>query len=128
MPIGNAILIAALHSYVPALVPIVSANTVVIAGPLDLTSLTTSKSALQALREAWSLAVSRVNIFLLVVICVSVPTACGMEWLNIKRISREREEEKKAENQNKARVESGVGEEAGGSNIEREKATNDVPA
>jgi len=101
VPIGNAILIATLHSYVPVFAPSVSADSVVAAGPLDLTSLTTSGSVLQGLREAWALAVSHVNIFLLVVICVSVPTACGMEWLNIKQISREREEEKRAETRTK---------------------------
>lgn len=34
-------------------------------------------------------------ILLVVAICISVPTAFGMEWLNIKRVSREREKEQK---------------------------------
>lgn len=96
----------------PTFAPSVSADAVVIAGPLNLTSLTPVGSVLHGLREAWALAVSRVNIFLVIVICVSVPTACGMKWLNIKRISREREEEKRAQNQEKAGVENGARHDA----------------
>ena len=123
VPIGNAVLIAALHTYVPALAPSVSANAVVIAGPLDLTYLTTLETVLQGLREAWARAVSRVNVFLLVVICVSVPTACGMEWLNIKRISREREEERTAKKQNEASIESREGKETKPGENENKKVT-----
>ena len=36
------------------------------------------------------------NIFLVVVIRISVPTACGMEWLDIKKVSAQREDEKGA--------------------------------
>jgi hypothetical protein len=57
-------------------------------------SLTNSEILLRSLRQAWSVSVSKVNILLLAVICISVPTACGMKWLNIKKISREREERK----------------------------------
>ena len=96
-------LIAALSSYVPRFAPGVSADAVITAGPLDLTSLTSSVSLIEGLRQAWALAVSRVNVFLLVVICVSVPTACGMQWLNIKRISQDREKEKKAITKSRSR-------------------------
>ena len=64
------------------------------AGATDLQSLSTSPYILQCLREAYAIAVSHVNIFLVVVICVSVPTACGMEWLDIKKVSAQREREK----------------------------------
>ncbi|KAI4121450.1 MAG: hypothetical protein LQ338_006357 [Usnochroma carphineum] len=128
VPIGNAVLIAALHSYVPRLAPGVSADAVVDAGALNMPSLTTSTSMLQGLREAWALAVSRVNILLLVVICVSVPTACGMKWLNIKKISREREEEKRINDEGKTMTESGAGDEARSLRNRGEKATDTAPA
>ena len=95
IPIGNAILIAALHSNVPRLAPLISADAAVANGPLNLTALTMSRTILAGLREAWALAVSRVNLFLLIMICVSVPTACGMQWLNIKEISQAREQQKR---------------------------------
>ena len=65
------------------------------AGALNLQSLTTSPSILHSLREAYAVAIAHVNIFLVAIICISVPTACGMEWLNIKKVSAQREEEKK---------------------------------
>ena len=120
VPIGNAVLIAALHTYVPVLAPGVSTDAVVIAGPLDLKSLTPSEVILHGLREAWARAVSRVNILLVVVVCVSVPTACGMEWLNIKKISREREEKKEIGKQNEGTIEANKGPE-----VESGKAHNE---
>lgn len=97
VPAGSAVLIAGLQSQVPSLAPGVSAQTVIVAGALDVESLTRSSSVLQGLRQAWSIAVSHVNILLVTIICVSVPTALGMKWLDVKKISEEREER---ENQN----------------------------
>lgn len=94
MPIGNALLIDGLRTEVPKLAPSISPEAVVRAGATDLQSLSSSPSILQGLREAYAIAISHVNIFLVVVICVSIPTACGMEWLNIKKVSAEREKEK----------------------------------
>ncbi|MCJ1342376.1 hypothetical protein MMC31_000558 [Peltigera leucophlebia] len=95
VPIGNALLISSLKHEVPKSTSTVSPDAVIRAGALNLKSLTTSAEVLQGLRQAYAIAISHVNIFLVVVICISVPTACGMEWLNIKKISTLREEEKK---------------------------------
>jgi len=48
-----------------------------------------------------------------------------MQWLNIKQISREREEEKRARDQKDFRLETGAGEEVGTSKIGSEKVTGD---
>lgn len=95
MPIGNALLLGGLRDEVPKVTSEVSPDAVIRAGALNLKLLTTSNSVLQGLREAFAIAISHVNILLVVVICVSVPTACGMKWLNIKKVSAEREERKK---------------------------------
>lgn len=95
VPIGNALLIDGLRSEVPKFAPKVSPEAVIRNGALNLQTLTMSPSALRGLREAYSIAISHVNIFLVVVICISVPTASGMEWLNIKKISQQRERERK---------------------------------
>lgn len=95
MPIGNALLIGGLYSQVPNMAPSISPDAVVRAGALNLQSLTSSPDVLHGLREAYAIAISHVNIFLVVLICISVPTACGMKWLNIKKVSLQREEEKK---------------------------------
>lgn len=95
VPIGNAILIHGLKSHVPEKAPGISATTVIDAGALAVTSLTNSPILLAGLRQTWSLSLADVNIFLVAAICISVPTACGMKWLNIKTVSKEREEQKK---------------------------------
>ena len=98
IPIGNALLINGLHEQVPKYAPEVSPDAVVTGGALALKSLTTSPAILNGLRVAWTIAVSHVNYFLVAIICISVPTACGMEWLNIRKVSAEREGEKKVQN------------------------------
>jgi MFS family permease len=95
VPIGNAILIGTLKSNVPQKAPGISPDAVIDAGALALSSLTTSETLVAGLRQAWAVSVGHVNIFLVAIICISVPTACGMKWLNIKTISREREQQKK---------------------------------
>ena len=95
MPIGNALLIDGLHSEVPKFTSTVSPDAVVMNGALNLQSLTTSPSILHGLREAYAIAISHVNYFLVATIVISVPTALGMEWLNIKRVSIQREENKR---------------------------------
>ena len=94
VPIGNALLIGGLRTEVPRLAPSIPTEAVVRAGATDLESLSSSPYIIQGLREAYAIAISHVNIFLVVVICISVPTACGMEWLNIKKVSAQRETEK----------------------------------
>lgn len=95
VPIGNALLISSLKHEVPKATSTISQDAVIRAGALNLRSLTTLAEVLQGLRRAYAISISHVNIFLVVVIRISVPTACGMEWLNIKKISALREEEKK---------------------------------
>ncbi|MCJ1377535.1 hypothetical protein MMC17_000630 [Xylographa soralifera] len=95
VPIGNALLIDKLRGEVFDLASDISPDAVIAAGPLALQSLTSSPAVLQGLRQAWALAVSQVNVFLVVIICISIPTACGMKWLNIKKISIQREQEKR---------------------------------
>ena len=94
VPIANALLLNGLRSQVPKFTSSVSPEAVIRAGALNLQSLTRSPDVLQSLREAYAIAISHVNIFLVAVICISVPTACGMEWLNIKKISAQREAKK----------------------------------
>jgi hypothetical protein len=51
VPIGNAILINALQSTVPEHAPSIAARAVIAAGPLNVSTLTTSESLLQGLRR-----------------------------------------------------------------------------
>ena len=94
IPIGNAILIGGLRGEIPKKAATVSPEAVIRNGALNLQSLTNSSSALHGLRESYAIAISHVNIFLVVLICVSVPTSLGMKWLNIKKISQQREKDK----------------------------------
>lgn len=87
IPIANALLIDGLHSQVPKFAPEVASEDVVRNGALNLENLTRSPSMLRGLRQAYAIAISHVCILLVVVVCVSIPVALGMEWLNIKKVS-----------------------------------------
>ncbi|PWY86717.1 MFS multidrug transporter-like protein, partial [Aspergillus heteromorphus CBS 117.55] len=95
VPIANAILLDALHTEVPKYVSNISADAVMDAGASGVNTLSSSPSVIHALRSAWAVSVAKVNILLVVVICISVPTALGMRWLNLKKISDQRELEKR---------------------------------
>jgi hypothetical protein len=97
IPISNAFLLKGLHNFVPKTAPSISADAIIAAGALDVETLTSSPVLLHGLREAWARSVGWVNIFLTAVICISVPTALGMRWLNIKKVSQEREAAKKTQ-------------------------------
>ncbi|PVH92484.1 MFS general substrate transporter [Periconia macrospinosa] len=94
IPISNAVLLKGLRNFVPKYAPGVSADAAIAAGALDVDTLTQSPVDLHGLRQAWAHSVGWVNILLTAVICISVPTALGMRWLNIKKVSQEREQAK----------------------------------
>lgn len=56
-----------------------------------MTSLTKDLALIARLRDAYTVAISHTMIFLLATICISIPIAFGMKWLNIKDVSAERE-------------------------------------
>ncbi|OJK02334.1 hypothetical protein ASPACDRAFT_50929 [Aspergillus aculeatus ATCC 16872] len=95
VPIANAILLNGLHTEVPRYVTGISADAVMAAGATGVETLSSSPGVIRGLRAAWSVAVADVNILLVAIICVSVPTALGMKWLNLKKISAERDAEKR---------------------------------
>lgn len=94
-PIGSALLVGGLRHEIPKITTEVSAEDVINAGATGLTSITRSPELIQKLRHAYSVAISHVMVFLVIVICISVPTAFGMKWLNIKKISIQREADKR---------------------------------
>ncbi|PCH00736.1 Major facilitator superfamily domain, general substrate transporter [Penicillium occitanis (nom. inval.)] len=99
VPIANAVLIASLQTHVPTYAPSVSPESVIQAGALNVATLSSAPDIIDGLRSAWSVAVAHVNILLTTIICVSVPTALGMRWLNVKKISEQRAAQKEGENQ-----------------------------
>jgi hypothetical protein len=101
--IGNAILVNGLSASIGKYAPGISAVEAIRVGPLNLPLLTSTAAQLHGLREAFAVAIQHVMIFALVTVCVSVPVACGMQWLNIVKLSREREQ-KKAEGEKGAAV------------------------
>lgn len=94
-PIGSALLVGGLRTEIPKMTTEISADAVINAGATGLSSLTKVPTLVRKLRDAYSIAISHVMILLVVVICISVPTALGMKWLNIKKVSIAREEEQK---------------------------------
>ncbi|KAF2800649.1 MFS general substrate transporter [Melanomma pulvis-pyrius CBS 109.77] len=94
IPIGNAILLNGLGNYIPKYTKDIAVQTVIRAGPLALHDISPSADTVHGIQLAYSKAIQHVLIFALAVVCVSIPASCGMEWLNIKKISRDRETSK----------------------------------
>ena len=94
--IGEALLVNGLKTELPKHTDAIPPEAVVKAGALNLAALTNSAAILQAMREAYAAAIRHVLIFALAIVCLSVPAACGMQWLNLKQVSRDREEERKS--------------------------------
>ncbi|KAF1964404.1 MFS multidrug transporter-like protein [Bimuria novae-zelandiae CBS 107.79] len=95
IPIGNAFLLNGLGKYIPQYAPELSAQTVVRAGPLAIDRLSQSTVTVHSIRLAYSKAIQHILIYALAVVCFSIPVACGMQWLNVKKVSQERESRKR---------------------------------
>jgi len=87
VPIENVLVIDGLRNEIPKYTSGIAPNDVVRVGALGLQSLSLTRDIPHGLRVAYTIAVSHVNYFLVAVICISVPTAFGMEWLNIEKVS-----------------------------------------
>ena len=88
--IGQSLLINGLNTEVPRYTSAVTSQAVVEAGALNLPSLTNSPAVLQSLQEAYAKVISNIMIFSLVIVCIGFPVACGMKWLNLKKLTEER--------------------------------------
>ena len=89
--IGENILVGKLISEVPKYADAISPQAVIESGALNLQALTSSTAVLYGLRQAYGVAISAVIICATVSICFSVLATLGMQRLNLKVISRERE-------------------------------------
>ena len=90
-PIGENILVSKLIDEVPKYASAIPPQAVVDSGALNLQTITSSPAILYGLRQAYGVAISAIIIFATVTICVSILATLGMQRLNLKVISRERE-------------------------------------
>ena len=91
--IGQSLFINGLLREIPRLTDAIDPHTVVKAGPLNLKALAKSPAVLGALRSAYSLAVRDTMYYSLAAVCVTIPFAFGMQWLNIKKAARNKDVE-----------------------------------
>ena len=91
--IGQSLLINGLLREIPRLTDAIDPRIVVHAGPLNLKALAKSPAVLHALRSAYSLAVRDTIYFSLAAVCVTIPFAFGMQWLNVKKAARNKDAE-----------------------------------
>lgn len=91
--IGQSLFINGLLREIPKLTDAIDPHTVVNAGPLNLKALAKSPAVLHALRNAYSLAVRDTMYYSLAAVCVTIPFAFGMQWLNIKKAARNKDVE-----------------------------------
>ena len=94
-------LVNGLSTELPRLTNAVSPQVVIKAGPLAVGNISKNPEILLAVRQSYSFAISHVFIFATAIICLSIPLASGMQWLNLNRISKEREALKSPEKDGK---------------------------
>ncbi|KJZ70909.1 hypothetical protein HIM_09702 [Hirsutella minnesotensis 3608] len=90
LAIGQVLLLDGLITSVPQRTQAVTPAQVIQAGATGLEAIASSPGVLNALRWAYSDAVRRTIVLGLAGSCITVPAACAMDWLNIKRVAEER--------------------------------------
>jgi len=93
--VGQSIFVNSLQREVPQRTTAVSAQAVIYAGATNLTTLTDSATVLQMLRSAYAKAVTNTLRFSLAAACVAIPCALFMEWKNVTREAKKRQQEGK---------------------------------
>lgn len=94
--IGQSVLVNSLVGEVPKRTSAVLPHAVITNGALNLQRLRSSPVVLKALREAYAKAIQNLLVYSLVAVCVALPFALGMQWLNVKKVAKKT----KAENEN----------------------------
>ncbi|GME24191.1 hypothetical protein EAF04_007999 [Neofusicoccum parvum] len=84
LSVCQSLLVSNLTSEIPRRIPSISPQAVIQVGAANLDILTSDAGMLRQLRGAYAGAVRHTFIFALVAAAVSLPFACGMEWLKIK--------------------------------------------
>jgi len=92
--IGQSLFVNGLVEEIPKRTDAVSSAAVLKVGPTALTLLAKTPAILRALRDAYSEAIQRTMYFSLATACVALPFALGMQWLNVKKVAKEKEKEK----------------------------------
>ena len=90
--IGQSILVNSLIQEIPKRTAIVTPQAVISNGALDLQRLAGSSEVLEALRGAYAKAIQNLLLYSLVAVCVALPFALRMEWLNVKKAAVEKRE------------------------------------
>lgn len=88
--IGQNLLLTTLKTSIPAHTTEVSAQQVIDTGAGSLNSIAPNVVVLQSLRESYAAALKGTFVLPLVGMCLALPSAAGMQWLNIKRVAEER--------------------------------------
>lgn len=89
--IAQSLFIAKLKTSIPLYTTAISPATVIAAGATGLDSLAgPSYTVLVALRKAYADAIRNTTLFVLAAAVAALPFACGMQWLNIKKVAEER--------------------------------------
>jgi hypothetical protein len=92
--VGQTITISTILESVPKELPAISPAAVIAAGAIHLPDIAPSPGTLAILRSIWNTGISRAMIFSLAMVCAALPLTLGMEWLNAKKIARERGRER----------------------------------
>ena len=86
--VGQSVLVNSLVREVPKHTSAVPPEAVIANGALNLQRLTDSSVAQRGLREAYAKAIQNLIIYSLVAVCIALPFALSMQWLNVKNATK----------------------------------------
>ena len=87
---GQTITISTVLNQVPSQIPNLHPDSVLKAGAAGLSQLVSSPTESDSLSRIWNTAISRAMILSVAFLASSVPFTLGMEWLNVKDVTKER--------------------------------------
>ncbi|KAH6669840.1 efflux pump antibiotic resistance protein [Halenospora varia] len=90
--IGQSIFISGLADEISSRTKAISPGVVLGVGPTALRLLAETPAVLRALQDAYASAISRTMYFSLATACVALPFACGMQWLNVQKVAKQKAE------------------------------------
>lgn len=96
VPLGNSILIDGVVRRVSARYKDISSQSIIRAGPTNLTMLTDNPDTLSYLRFAYSKGITSVLYYALGAIAITLPFALGMEWKRLDTVQQNETDDEKA--------------------------------
>jgi hypothetical protein len=114
---GQTVVLSTLTEKLNGQIPGLTSNDVFEAGAANLKALAPTAADLAFLRDIWNEGISRTMILSVALVAAAVPFTLGMEWLDAKRVARDRQAEEEEGQREIVKQEVGVNEVEKGSSV-----------